>query len=132
MDDLSDLPKSVAEIAEVIGRTEALLLLGSLPLSGSRPGRKCLYVPKRRLAPDHELVKLLGWGPANSLQRAFAGEILQLSNVRFWAKDIRNQRIREMHDNNHTLDEISEEMGLSKYRVREILAGDPPEARATQ
>ena len=65
MDDLNDLPQSVREIAEAIGREAALLLIGRLPVcyrdAGKKSPKVILYVPKR-LPPDHQLVEILGYG----------------------------------------------------------------------
>lgn len=125
--DCADLPPSLAEIAEVIGREKALLLVGSLPQSGSRPHRKCLYVPKR-MPVDHWLVRQLGWDDAVKFQSAFSGMILQPSNARFWARGLRDDRILQLYRDGVPVAEIAEELGLSVYRVREIIAGQSPEA----
>ena len=80
------LPKSVQEIADVIGRERALFLVGQLPRCVTKDKRYptataahvMLYVPTvARLPVDHELVRILGWNDAVKLCRAFGGEILQ-------------------------------------------------------
>lgn len=114
------LPRSVQEIADVIGREQALRLIGSLPPSGSRSWRVCLYVPKTLTSPDHRLVKVLGWGDAQKLVEEFAGMILQPSNCRQIARRIRNARIQEMKYQGVTLVEIASTFDLSTDRVREI------------
>lgn len=122
------LPESVAEIAEVIGREQALHLIGSLPQSGSRAWRVCVYIPKRLPTVDHQLVRILGYRDAQKMVRAFSGMILQPSNCRFLARAARDRRIREMVAEGHSINEIADIVEISPYRVREILAGDPPEA----
>ncbi len=117
------LPESVAEIAEVIGRDQALHLIGSLPQSGSRAWRVCIYVPKRLPSVDHKLVRILGWKDANRLVRAFSGMILQPSNCRNIVRAARNRRIREMAKEGYSVREIAHGVDLSIYRVREILSG---------
>lgn len=125
------LPESVAEIAEVIGRDQALHLIGSLPQSGSRAWRVCVYIPKRLPSVDHPLVRILGYHDAQRMVRAFSGMILQPSNCRFLARAFRDRRIREMADEGLSIKEISFAVDLSAYRVREILAaGSPRRARA--
>lgn len=124
------LPESVAEIAEVIGRDQALHLIGSLPQSGSRAWRVCVYIPKRLPSVDHQLVRILGYHDAQKMVRAFSGMILQPSNCRFLARAARNRRIKEMAEEGLSINEIAHGVDLSAYRVREILAGDTPEARA--
>lgn len=123
------LPDSVAEIADVIGRDQALHLIGSLPQSGSRAWRVCVYIPKRLPTVDHPLVHTLGWCDANKLVYAFSGMILQPSNCRFIARAARNRRIREMAKEGFSVNDIAYGVDLSTYRVREILAGDPPEVK---
>lgn len=118
------LPQSVMEIAEVIGRDKALHLIGSLPRSGSRSWRVCIYIPKERLPKEHKLVQILGWDDACKLSEAFAGEILQPSNCRSIARTVRDRRIREMARDGISLDEIGANVDLSVYRVREILSKD--------
>ena len=117
------LPESVAEIAEVLGFDKALLFVASLPPSGSRPHRRCVYIPTQ-LPVDHWMVRMLGWHDAMRMQRAFGGMILHPSNARFWHRDIRNARIRKMREDGLSLAGIAGELGLSVHRVREILAND--------
>lgn len=123
------LPESVAEIAEVIGRDQALRLIGSLPQSGSRAWRVCVYIPKRLPEVDHPLVRILGWNDANKLVRAFSGMILQPSNCRFIARAARDRRIREMAADGLSVGEIAQGVNLSTYRVREILVGETARGR---
>lgn len=116
------LPESVAEIAEVIGRDKALMLLGQLPQSGTRPWRRVLYVPKK-LPIDHPLVHLLGYNDAKKLAYAFAGMILQPSNCKGIYRAYRNRQIRRMSNEGVAVADIAEVVDLSTYRVREILNG---------
>lgn len=95
-----DLPKSVREIADVIGRQEALFLIGQLPTrysgkEGRESTRVNLYVPKR-LNPTHQLVRILGWHNANRLVRAFGGEILYPGNCQQIYQHYRRQTILRM------------------------------------
>jgi hypothetical protein len=126
------LPESVAEIAEVIGREQALHLIGSLPQSGSRAWRVCVYIPKRLTHVDHPLVRILGYRDAQKLVRAFSGMILQPSNCRFLARAARNRRIWEMAGDGLSVTEIAHGVDLSAYWVREILRGEPPEEMSRQ
>ncbi|WP_231753098.1 hypothetical protein, partial [Burkholderia sp. TSV86] len=80
------LPRSVQEIADVIGCERALYLIGQLPRCITRDRRYpnatashvVLYVPTAaRLPLDHDLVRILGWSDAVKLCRVFGGEILQ-------------------------------------------------------
>lgn len=126
-----DLPASVQEIADVIGRERALYLIGQLPQCGKRSWRIVLYVPKR-LTADHQLVRILGWHDAQRLVRVFGGEILQTSNCRHIARQYRNRSIRRMADDGMQLDEIASLMQLTRRQVRNILAEMPPEETAPE
>lgn len=122
-----DLPRSVAEIAAVIGRERALYLIGRLPRSGSRSWRVCFYVPKR-LAPDHQLVRILGWHDAMRMVRHFGGAIVQAAGASYLPARWRHREIRRLHAAGWHHAEIAEFVGLSAYRVREVVAaGNPPE-----
>ena len=83
-----DLPRSVQEIADVIGRERALYLIGKLPVYTVRDKRGhvkdtrvILYVPKT-LAVDSDLVKILGWNDASKMVRYFGGELLYPGNCK--------------------------------------------------
>ena len=118
-EDLSDLPRSAAEIAEVIGRDLALDLIASLPQAGSRTWRRGLYVPKT-LPVDHWLVRKLGWKMAQRMSRAFAGMILQPANCRVIERRFHHQAIPDLIRDGLPVDEVAELTRLSAYRVREI------------
>ena len=64
--------------------------------------------------------------------RAFSGMILQPSNCRFLARGIRDRRIREMADAGVPVNDIADAVEISAYRVREILAGNPPEVERAE
>jgi len=119
------LPESVEEIAEVIGRDKALMLIGQLPQAGKRSWRVCLYVPKK-LPIDHPLVDLLGYQAAKKLAWAFAGMILQPSNCKGIYRAYRNREIWRMNDEGLAVSDIAEAVDLSTYRVREILNNEGP------
>lgn len=77
-----DLPQTLDEIAEVIGREGALKLAEGLlrQRTGSRPRRQ-LYVPSRAMAPDHPLVAILGRPLAEALQERFANCIVEVPKM---------------------------------------------------
>ena len=81
---LRALPKSVREIAEVIGIEQTIRLISQLP-TYQRPDRKSptliMYVPKR-LPLDHELIDMIGYRDAQKLVRVFGGEILYPCNCK--------------------------------------------------
>jgi hypothetical protein len=121
-----ELPGCAQEIADVIGRENALYLIGQLPRSSSRSWRVVLYVPKR-LPADHELVKLLGWETADKLRRHFGGEILQPSNCNIVYRRARNTNARRMAAEGMPIPQIADILDLTPRQVRNILAETPPE-----
>lgn len=124
-----DLPPSAQEIADVIGRDRALFLIGNLPAAGGRSWRRVLYVPKR-MPPDHPLVQLMGAEDAERLRRHFGGAILQPANCGYIARAWRDREVRRMAADGLPVPSIAASVGLSEYRVREILrdeAGKAPE-----
>ena len=126
-----ELPKSVQEVAEVIGRERALYLIGRLAGQSRRDRRVMLYVPKR-LNPDHKLVRLIGWHDADRLVRAFGGEIMELSTFRMKQREHRNSAMRRMAVQGISNAEIADTFGTSERQVRRILAANDNGAVATQ
>lgn len=122
------LPRSVQEIATVIGVERALYLVGQLPRCYSR--KSChviLYVPKT-LKPDHSLVQLLGWRDANKLVVAFAGEILQPANCAEVYRQFRDKTILRMGGEGLSAKVIAETLEVSDRHVRNLLREKAQEA----
>ncbi len=128
-DQHEDLPRSVAEIAMVIGRQKALFLIGQLPRSPSREWRANLYVPKR-MPMDHWLISLLGFEAAEKLRLEFGGIILQPSNCNVMARKFRNREVRRMAAQGMMPYQIAQAVDLTPRQVRNILAETPPEEKA--
>jgi hypothetical protein len=120
LDRPSTLPGSIQEIADVIGRDEALAFIDQLPVSGGRTWRKCVYIPKT-MPLEHQLVGMLGWRNAQKMSRAFSGMILQPSNCRFLHRNHRNRQILRMKGEGMPVADIADLVELSIYRVREII-----------
>ena len=133
---LDDLPSSVREIAEVIGREATMYLIGQLPrcyagADGKKANKVIMYVPKR-LSPNHRLVELLGWHAAQQLVRAFGGEILYPANCGHLEARLRNRRILEMLDQGIPSVQVAEEMGVTVRYVRHLRQMEkPPEEKPT-
>jgi hypothetical protein len=121
-----DLPESVQEIADVIGRERALYLIGQIPQCGKRSWRVNLYVPQR-LKPDHQLVQILGWQDAQRMVREFGGMILQPSNCNHLHRRFRNATIHRLAADGQSIQDIAESVQLTARQVRNILAEKPPE-----
>ena len=124
-----DLPESVQEIADVIGRERALYLIGRLPQCGKRSWRVNLYVPQR-LKPNHTLVQILGWPDAMKLVREFPGMILQPSNCNHLHRRFRNETIHRLAADGQPIQQIADSVQLTARQVRNILAERPPEETA--
>lgn len=122
------LPKTVQEIADVIGRDKALFLIGQLPrcIIPARPprgpeSRVILYVPTiGRLKPDHNLVAILGWNDAAKLCRHFGGEILNPGTCREIYQRFREVSIARMLREGTPARLVSEWMGVSERHVRNM------------
>ena len=126
------LPKSVLEIAEIIGNERALYLVGKLPrcwagLPGKESSRVILYVPTlARMKPNHELVKIMGWHDAQRLAREFGGEILQLANCAEIYRGFRDCSIlRLVNDHGMKPGDVAQLMGVSDRHVRNLLRENP-------
>lgn len=138
------LPDSVQEIADVIGRDQALLLVGQLPRSYSRdkrwPGAMNstvnLYVPTvARLGVDHQLVRILGWNDAVKLCKAFGGEIMYPANCAFIHRKFRDDNILRLVRAGVKKAIIADQIGVSERHVRNLVRAhgigveNPPEVR---
>ena len=123
------LPKSVQEIADVIGRERALYLIGQLPrciagAPGKQSSRVILYVPTlSRMSLAHELVRILGYNDAVKMCRHFGGEILQPANCSEIYKNYRDKTIDSMLSNGMTAAQIAAIMCLNVQYVRELARG---------
>ena len=116
------LPRSVQEIADVIGRDLALFLVGNLPRAYSPchpSGQVILFVP-RNLRADHPLVSLIGWHPALKLVRAFGGEILQPATCAGLYREFRDRSIRELLRQGQSATTIMEWFGVCDVHVRKL------------
>jgi len=124
MEELDDLPQSVREIAEVIGREATMLLIGQLPVcyrdAAKKSPKLILYVP-RRLKPDHILVKILGFPDAQKLVKAFGGEILYPANCRSILAHMRNDLVRRMLDTGARPAIVADLFGMTERNVRNLI-----------
>lgn len=127
----SKLPQSVQDIADVIGREKALLLIGKLPEAKGRRWRRVLYVPKSLdCKTGDDLIAMVGRADAAKLCQHFAGAVLQPANCGFILREWRSRQALRMAACGACSSEIAETVGMSRYRVREIIreaAGKAPE-----
>lgn len=120
------LPDTIEDIAEVIGRDRAIYFVGQLQQSGRRSWRRCVYIPKK-IEPDHQLVKILGWRDAERLVRVFGGMILQPSNCLVLFRDFRRSEILRRGEAGEEPRQIAKSLGISVRHVKGVLQGKPPE-----
>lgn len=123
MSDKHPLPRSVQEIADVIGRDAALLLVDSLPRAYSPchpSGKVILYVPQS-IRPDHHLVQLLGWANAEKLVDSFGGMMLQPAICTALRVGERDEAIRGMRSRGISVQAIAREFGITDRHVRNIV-----------
>lgn len=130
------LPKSVEEIAAVIGRERALYLIGQLPRYKVRDSRQAsngsrlfLYVPTRsRLTLDHELVGIIGWADAEKLSRHFGGELLHPAPCADIYRSFRDVSIRALMADGLSADSVAAIMGVTERHVRNVIRENPHKA----
>lgn len=110
------LPKSVQEIADVIGYHKALRLVRDLPPCGKRERRRNIYIPKpHNLKPDHQLVKLVGWEDAMALAEEHGGRAIQPAECRYVERAIiEDRRILDWYDLGYTAKEVAEKLGITE------------------
>lgn len=126
------LPRSVQQIADVIGRDAALTLVRKLPRAytkGHPSGQPILYVPKS-MPPDHALVRLIGYPAAEKLAAAFGGEILYPAACIELDRAARNREIERLFRAGSSEVEIARLFGLTVRHVQNIRREIAPEGRA--
>lgn len=108
------LPKSVQQIADVIGQEKALGLVRTL--RESQTGKTLwLYVPTaRNLHTNHALVEMLGWSDAMALCEALGGCHLFPSSCRYLERAVKNRRVLALRDTGLSVAEIATELGMSE------------------
>lgn len=134
MSKVAELPRSVQEIAEVIGVERSLYLVGQLPRCYAKDSRwpnaksahVILYIPKQ-LTPDHPLVSMIGWHDASRLAEVFGGEILQPGSCAEIYRHFRDKTIVRMLRQGIPSTHIAELMGLSDRQIRNLARAEIPQ-----
>lgn len=124
------LPRSVQQIADVIGREKALELVGKLPRA-QRPSHTkgesmvCVYIPMLcNLKPDHKLARMIGYAAAEKLSIRFGSEILNLATCRNVYRSFRNDAILRMIKEGISEELIAEWMGVTVRTVSMVARRD--------
>jgi len=120
------LPRSVQEIADVIGYHKALRLVRQLPPCGNRERRRNLYVPKpHNLKPNHKMVKLLGWDDAMALCQEHGGRTMQPAECSYLERAVMKDReILNWRDLGYEPREIAKKLDMSEKWVTAVLDAD--------
>ena len=119
---VNDLTGDIRSIAEVIGREQALSLVGLYPRYKAKKrngeGQLLVYAPKsNHLSFDHKLVEILGYKDAVKLSQNFGGELLTLSLCKHIVLKHRNAGIKDMLQQGFSLRDVAEFFGLSSRGV---------------
>ncbi|WP_186122863.1 helix-turn-helix domain-containing protein [Burkholderia gladioli] len=118
------LPRSVQEIADVIGRQRALYLVGQLPTyvagaEGKKSAHISFSVPKlARLRDDHQLVRILGRDDAEKLCQHFGGEILYPANCAEIYRVYRAESAVKLVREGRTVADVADVLGVHPRTVR--------------
>lgn len=122
------LPQSVQEIADVIGREAALELVGQLPTyevrdkryPSSITNRKVLFVPTT-LKPDDRIIAMIGYINAVKLVRAFGGSFLFPAPCAEIYRVFINETVLRLHREGMKAAEIAQSIDISLRRVYRVL-----------
>jgi hypothetical protein len=131
------LPRSVQEIADVLGTERALFLISQLPRChwqdkrspGTQSTGAILYIP-RSVKPDHQLVRMLGWQDAQKMIRTFGGEILKPATAcADLYRPFRDAGIKRMVGDGTPVRMVAEWFDMTERHVRNIVGEIPREER---
>ena len=129
---LEKLPKTVQQIADVIGRRAALRLVAQLPRSFSKghpSGQPILYIPKS-LSSDHPLEKMLGLADATLIVQAFGGEILFPAAGVSVVRQARNREVIRLLKEGWNEHDVANTFRLTVRQIRNLRKESAPEEQA--
>jgi len=129
-----NLPKSVQQIADVIGVSQALKLIGMLPVCKVRDKRYSKAISNRlvlivpaNLKADHKLVKMIGWQDAYKLSRHFGGEFLYPANCNEIYREFLKDTAVRMRREGKTPAEVAEAMRIPYRTISRWLSDAIPQ-----
>ncbi|WP_297341635.1 hypothetical protein [Pseudophaeobacter sp.] len=114
------LPESVEEIAEVIGRGNAVRLVEGTRASGKRRWRRSLYVPKE-MPEDHRIASMVGLDAATRLSFSHGNCIIELPSCHGLRKAYLTDHTMRLNDGGATTAEIARELGVELKTVNSLL-----------
>lgn len=133
MEPLNDLPESVREIAEVIGRESALTLIKHLPTAYDEKAKRhkpIMYVPKTMSLSNkwaRFYLTSIGWDKAVRLVRNFGGEILTPANCKHMEARLRDRDIRSCLKAGEDIDLVATIFNVPRRHVLKLLREITPE-----
>ncbi|MEO5334125.1 MAG: hypothetical protein H7839_19100 [Magnetococcus sp. YQC-5] len=110
----ADLPDSLEEIADVIGREGAVKLVNEC--GGTR-----IFVP-RKMRVQHKLATLLGFEQARRLSLHFGGETLTVVRAAHLQRRTRNREIVRRYDSGVGVRQLAREHTLTERQIYTILS----------
>ncbi|KIC15015.1 hypothetical protein [Leisingera sp. ANG-Vp] len=114
------LPESVEEIAEVIGRENAVRLVEGTRPRGRRRWRRQLYVPAE-MPEGHRIATLIGLEDATKLSFSHANCILELPSCHGLRKAYLADYVMRLQDQGADEAEIAREIGVEKKTVASLV-----------
>lgn len=123
------LPDTLEDVAEVIGRENALRLSEGLPSTGQRPWRKMLYVP-RRMRSDHPVMQLIGKDAAEALSQSHTNMIIEIPVCQEIQRAYRDHVIAYLRQQGLSRTDVARLAGVSIGLVVSNLLDAPEETTA--
>lgn len=114
------LPESVEEIAEVIGRGNAVRLVEGTRASGKRRWRRSLYVPAD-MPEGHRIASMVGLEMATRLSFSHGNCIVELPSCFALRKAYAAVYAQQLTDAGASEGEIAKEMGIEPKTVKGLL-----------
>jgi len=128
-----NLPKSVQQIADVIGISQTLKLIGLLPVCKVRDKRYSKAISNRivlivpaNLKADDKLVKMIGWDDAYKLSRHFGGEFLYPATCADIYRDFLKDTAQRMYRDGRKPADVAEAMQIPYRTISRWLADAIP------
>lgn len=123
-----ELPESLQNIADIIGRDRALFLIGQLPRTkqikrdGRTRWRIYVYFPLC-LTTNCKLVQILGWDDALKLNNVFRGETLCLPSCHEMAIKFLHESIRNRYLIGVSIEILCITFAMTRRSITKILNG---------
>ena len=114
------LPTTVQEIADVVGRENAVRIVEGTRPSGSRKWRRQLYVPAE-MKETHRISKMIGWDAAAMLAASHGHCIIDIPSCFALRKGYMASHALGMWNNGASIGEISAEMSVTEKTAQQLI-----------